>query len=588
MDTDHPVSSSLGDIDIVSAAAQAPAVDIWGLNIYRGATFGSLFADWASTGKPFYLAEFGTDSFQTTHFVQDGGRAAQVSGVENETMQADTVMAMWGELEQHRATASNAELCNGGLVFEFNDELWPVGNFHAYLGDLVDYNSPDGSIAYRLYNGEGFVVWAQPDSVSNEEYFGIVDADRNPKQLYTRLAQAFGYTLHLGLDGDGTDVFPRETAAETHLTAAAAVRMSLRYLDPSYSPTQQQIYATYHTGTAGQEMSGTDAARALNAGASSVYNFEAAADTDQMEAIRRIVHWMDYLPPGGKNVPSMVPTGGGLTWKVVRGFAVDSKPFDPTNVFDIRDVQLNGVWLNDPGISGLGFDVFQTAAFFQGDYQPIDGVYWNVNEPPHGSARFAPWLRRARLRLARRRPGREMSHVLKVSRHFRDRHRRRVALARLREALPHALLSDEAFIALFDQTRALRRHRVDDLDTNTRYALFALGPKQRGEPFHAHAAIQVDPRTRAIDQVTWDRDGATAYPKISRAQALRIARQAAVRRWVSVAPAIRRRLWAALRWNHATLVWARRFGSSRFHPSYRFRFAATSVIVHPDGRTETD
>ena len=83
VDASHPVSSSLGDIfsvpvstnpclngnpnsDIPTIVAGIPALDIWGLNIYRGASFGSLFQQWnAATSKPFFLGEFGVDSFNT-------------------------------------------------------------------------------------------------------------------------------------------------------------------------------------------------------------------------------------------------------------------------------------------------------------------------------------------------------------------------------------------------------------------------------------------------------------------------------------------------------------------------------------------
>ncbi len=59
LDSNHPVSTSYGDIDIDGDGLRladtqhyvndvAPSVDIWGLNIYRGPSFGTLFAQWAS------------------------------------------------------------------------------------------------------------------------------------------------------------------------------------------------------------------------------------------------------------------------------------------------------------------------------------------------------------------------------------------------------------------------------------------------------------------------------------------------------------------------------------------------------------
>ena len=49
-----------------------------------------------------------------------------------------------------------------------------------------------GRIARPIHNvaaiGVGFVlVGGHPDDVANEEYFGVVDADRNPKEIFFKL-----------------------------------------------------------------------------------------------------------------------------------------------------------------------------------------------------------------------------------------------------------------------------------------------------------------------------------------------------------------------------------------------------------------
>src|SRR5204862_4328723 len=78
LDSYHPVASSLGDgftpgtgDDIPAAVAATPQVDLWGLNMYRGDSFGSLFDQWKQvSSKPFFLSEFGVDSFQTTAYTR--------------------------------------------------------------------------------------------------------------------------------------------------------------------------------------------------------------------------------------------------------------------------------------------------------------------------------------------------------------------------------------------------------------------------------------------------------------------------------------------------------------------------------------
>ena len=65
------------------------------------------------------------------------------------------------------------------------------------LGGLVDYQSADPvqSAAYKFQNPEGFYTpGAHPDNVGNEEYYGMVTANRQPKAVFQQLAEA--YTEH--------------------------------------------------------------------------------------------------------------------------------------------------------------------------------------------------------------------------------------------------------------------------------------------------------------------------------------------------------------------------------------------------------
>ena len=228
-DTHHPVSSILGDrfveppttcdpgdscckpealqaaqgSSIPAIVAAVPAVDVWGLNVYRGASFGSLFTQWvAATPKPMYLSEFGTDSFATTGYQRlkaCGPVVRNVSGSEQPQQQAEVVSALWQELIPHLSAAHASEPLLGGLVHEFNDELWKAGSFHAGLGGVVNYDGPDGvpgtaddDTSYNAYNTEGFLLpGAHPDDVANEEYFGLVDADRRPKAAFSVLRQIY-------------------------------------------------------------------------------------------------------------------------------------------------------------------------------------------------------------------------------------------------------------------------------------------------------------------------------------------------------------------------------------------------------------
>jgi uncharacterized repeat protein (TIGR01451 family) len=212
-DSFHPVTSSLGDrftistsncgtdpasSDIPTIFAGVPNVDIWGLNVFRGDSFGALFNQWSAVSvKPFYLSEFGTDSFRTTSFLPLGpcDNRAQASGVQDQAMQATTFSALWTEIAGHLSAFNPAERCVGGFAFEFNDELWKVGDFNVSLGDLVNYIGPDGipgtaddDSSYNAYNSQGFLVnRGHPDNFANEEHFGLVSSDRSIKAAYNTL-----------------------------------------------------------------------------------------------------------------------------------------------------------------------------------------------------------------------------------------------------------------------------------------------------------------------------------------------------------------------------------------------------------------
>jgi hypothetical protein len=167
LDTAHPVASVLADIirgpfsaaEIV--ADLVPDVDVWGINVYRGASFGGLFGQWRRMStKPMFIAEFGADSYD--HRIS----------AENQSMQGDFDRALWREVFLNLSATQPTEPCFGGLVFEWNDEWWKTGTACAH--DISGETNP-----------------GQPDGYNDEEYFGIVDISRQPKQAYAALGKAF-------------------------------------------------------------------------------------------------------------------------------------------------------------------------------------------------------------------------------------------------------------------------------------------------------------------------------------------------------------------------------------------------------------
>ena len=206
IDQHHPVSSILGDkfVDFPIVLTNCPSVDVWGINVYRGNDFGSgdsdLFQQWKNLwekrlqqpAKPLYISEFGIDSFRTASYITNGTnptRADDVTGSEDQQRQADVDSALWQKIVTRLSAKYAGEYGLGGVVFEFNDELWKVGNYHVGLGGIVNYASDH---SYDDYNKEGFVLLgASPDNVLNEEYFGLVKADRGAKLAYKALQKVF-------------------------------------------------------------------------------------------------------------------------------------------------------------------------------------------------------------------------------------------------------------------------------------------------------------------------------------------------------------------------------------------------------------
>lgn len=189
LDSNHPVATSYGDIAINAAGQQlsdtqnyvtttSKDVDAWGLNIYRGDNFGTLFQQWDSiTTKPMFLGEFGADAFHSTSLTNPP------PGQVNEAEQAGWDISLWNDLLRNSSSAMTQPAV-GGTVFEWNDEWWKC-----FTAPSQGSNNPSQSSCG--YPSGGF-----PDGFSNEAYSGIVDIYRTTRQAYSQFKTAFapGYT----------------------------------------------------------------------------------------------------------------------------------------------------------------------------------------------------------------------------------------------------------------------------------------------------------------------------------------------------------------------------------------------------------
>ena len=162
-DPSRLVSSAHGDLPSVDALNIAPSIQIWGMNVYRWDQPQSIFEEWeAISDKPMYFAELGADSYMTksTENYKKG---------ENQLAQADANRII---LEK---VLSNNDKNIGSFIFQFTDGLWKAGN--------PKKQDTGGSAP----NSDGTPY----DGTANEEFWGIVDINRNKKITFDVVKDAY-------------------------------------------------------------------------------------------------------------------------------------------------------------------------------------------------------------------------------------------------------------------------------------------------------------------------------------------------------------------------------------------------------------
>ena len=155
-DTNHPVTTAHGDLPDALALSICTNIDVWGMNSYRWDNPEAIFSEWeALSHKPMYLSEAGGDSYMTIS--RDGYEAGS-----NEKAQADANKNILN------AIYKNQDICSGVTMFSFTDGWWKAGN--------PEKQDPGGWAP----NSSGVPY----DGAPNEEYWGMVDIDRNKKEAF--------------------------------------------------------------------------------------------------------------------------------------------------------------------------------------------------------------------------------------------------------------------------------------------------------------------------------------------------------------------------------------------------------------------
>ncbi len=177
IDKAHPVALCNGDLQSLDLIAQeCTAIDILGLNVYRGISFGDLFERVKKEyPKPVLFTEFGADAFNS------------ISQKENQQPQAYILKENWKEIYANAAGMGKTGNCIGGFTFQFSDGWWK-------FAQTKNLNVHDANASWSN-GGYGFDFIKGKNNM-NEEWFGVcAKGPADAKGLYQLIPRTAYYTL---------------------------------------------------------------------------------------------------------------------------------------------------------------------------------------------------------------------------------------------------------------------------------------------------------------------------------------------------------------------------------------------------------
>ncbi|MHC1778396.1 MAG: glycoside hydrolase family 2 TIM barrel-domain containing protein [Lentimicrobium sp.] len=173
IDNSHPIAICNGDLlflDII--AEECKDIDILGVNMYRGVSFGDAFQKTKEVlNKPILFTEFGSDAYNS------------LKSEEDQQSQAYYLQYNWLEIYQNAAGLGKAGNSIGGFTFMFSDGWWKH-----MQNENLDVHDTHASWA----NGGYLNDYVEGENNMNEEWYGICakgETDANGHyQLYPRAA----------------------------------------------------------------------------------------------------------------------------------------------------------------------------------------------------------------------------------------------------------------------------------------------------------------------------------------------------------------------------------------------------------------
>lgn len=177
IDTKHPVAICNGDVGFIDIIAkECKDIDVFGVNMYRGVSFGDAFqVVKKKLNKPIMFTEFGADALN-----------AKINKEDQKT-QAYYLLGNWKEVYENVAGLGKTGNSIGGFTFQFSDGWWKYGQTKNL--DVHDYNASWSNGGYK----EDYI---KGKNNMNEEWFGVC-AKGQPDEngMYKLIPRAAYYVL---------------------------------------------------------------------------------------------------------------------------------------------------------------------------------------------------------------------------------------------------------------------------------------------------------------------------------------------------------------------------------------------------------
>ena len=177
IDQSRPVAICNGDLMFLDIIAKlCTDIDVLGVNIYRGLSFGDAFEKVKKEyGKPVMFTEFGADAYNT------------LTNTEDQESQSICLVSNWKEIYKNAAGQGKAENCIGGFTFQFSDGWWKSGQ-------TINLDKHDANASWS--NGGYQNDYKKGENNMNEEWFGIcAKGAANNKGVYELFPRAAYYAL---------------------------------------------------------------------------------------------------------------------------------------------------------------------------------------------------------------------------------------------------------------------------------------------------------------------------------------------------------------------------------------------------------